>query len=90
VLEYLPDPVVPCRGSRLLQGTCQLADPIRSRSSGETLLPGRAGHGAVHAYDAYWAETEVRRPDGTLLVADRLNLSPGDGDDLQSLGRLGS
>lgn len=89
VVEYLPDPVVPFRGSRLFQRTCLVADPDSIAILGETLLPGRAAHGEAHAYDCYWAETEVRRPDGTLLFADVLRLAPAD-EDPRSIARLGA
>lgn len=90
VLEYLPDPVVPFRGSRLFQRTCVTADPDSTVMLSDTLLPGRVAHGEAHAYDLYWAETEVRRPDGTLLFADVLRLHPAAGDDPKSIGLLGT
>lgn len=90
VLEYLPDPVVPFRGSRLFQRTCVTADPDSTVILSDTLLPGRVAHGEAHSYDLYWAETEVRRPDGTLLFADVLRLHPAAGDDPKSIGLLGS
>jgi urease accessory protein len=74
VLEYLPDPVVPFRGSRLFQRTCVTAEPSSTVIIGETLLPGRVARGEAHAYDLYWSELEVRRPDGALLFADVLRL----------------
>jgi urease accessory protein len=89
VLEYLPDPVVPFRGSRFFQRTHVTADPDSTVILAEVLLPGRVARGEIHAYDLYWAETEARRPDGTLLFADLLRLSPTDGDGPQSLGLLG-
>lgn len=89
VVEYLPDPVVPFRGSRLFQRTCLVVDPDSIAILGETLLPGRAAHGEAHAYDCYWAETEARRPDGTLLFADVLRLTSADGDP-RSIARLGA
>jgi urease accessory protein len=89
VLEYLPDPVVPFRGSRLFQHLSVTADPTSTVILGETLLPGRVARGEAHTYDLYWAETEVRRPDGTLLVADTLRLNPARGDDPKSIGLLG-
>ena len=89
VLEYLPDPVVPFRGSRLFQRTCVTVDPEATAIFGETLLPGRVAHQETHAYDLYWAETEVRRLDETLLFADVLRLSAQDGEDPTSIGRLG-
>jgi urease accessory protein len=89
VLEYLPDPMVPFRGARLFQRTAVTADPEATVILGETLLPGRVAHGEAHLYDLYWGETEARRPDGTLLFADLLRLSPGGGGASKSLGLLG-
>jgi urease accessory protein len=79
VLEHLPEPIVPFRGSRLFQRTCVTADPEATVILGETLLPGRVAHDEAHVYDLYWAETEVRRPDDSLLFADVVRLSPGGG-----------
>ena len=89
VLEYLPDPVVPFRASRLFQRTCVTADPEATVILGETLLPGRVAHRESHVYDLYWAETEVRRPDDTLVFADVLRLMPAAGDSPRSIGLLG-
>lgn len=89
VLEYLPDPVVPFRGSRLFQHVSLTADPTSTVILGETLLPGRVARGEAHTYDLYWAETEVRRPNGVLLFADTLRLNPARGDDPTSIGLLG-
>jgi urease accessory protein len=90
VLEYLPDPVVPFRGSRLFQRVSVTADPESTVILGETLLPGRVARGEAHVYDLYWAETDVHSPDGTLLFADTLRLNPAGGDDPRSLGLLGA
>lgn len=89
VLEYLPDPVVPFRGSRLFQHLSITAAPTSTVILGETLLPGRVARGEAHAYDLYWAETDVRRPEGTLLFADTLRLNPTDGNDPKSFALLG-
>lgn len=89
VLEYLPDPVVPFRGSRFFQRTCVTAHPESTVILGETLLPGRVAHGEAFAYDLFWAETEIRRPDGRLLVADVLRIHPAAGDNPRSIGLLG-
>jgi urease accessory protein len=88
VLEYLPDAVVPFRGSRFFQRTCLTVASDATAIVGELLLPGRVARGEVHAYELYWAETEARRPDGTLLFADLL-LCPTHGDGLRSPGLLG-
>jgi urease accessory protein len=79
LVEYLPDPVVPCRGSRLFQRTRVIADPLSTVIVADTLLPGRVAYREAHAYDLYWAETEVCRPDGSLLFTDLLRLRPDGG-----------
>lgn len=89
IVEYLPDPLVPFRGSRLFQRTSVTADRTATVIFGDTLLPGRVARDEAHAYDLYRAETEVRRPDGTLLFADVLRLNPSAGDDPTSIGLLG-
>jgi urease accessory protein len=89
VLEYLPDPLVPFRGSRLFARTCVTANADSIVILGEILLPGRVAHGEAHVYDLYWSETEVRRPDGRLLFADVLRLRPEDGRDPRSMVLLG-
>ena len=90
VLEYLPDPVVPCRGSRLFQRVTVTADPDATVILGETLLPGRVAHGEANVYDLYWSETEIRRPDGRLLLADVLRLNPAGGAPATSIGLCGA
>jgi urease accessory protein len=89
VLEYMPDPVVPFRGSRFFQRTHLTAHPDSTVILAELLLPGRVARGEIHAYDLFWAETEARRPDGTLLFADRLRLRPAEGEGPRSLALLG-
>jgi urease accessory protein len=89
VIEYMPDPVVPYRGSRLFQRTRVTADPQATVLLSEILLPGRVARGEAHVYDFYWAETEARRPDGALLFADVLRLRPGGGEAPGSIGLLG-
>ena len=89
VLEYLPDPVVPFRGSRLFQRISLTADREATVILGETLLPGRVAYDETHAYDLYWSETEVCRPDGTLLFSDLLRFIPADGEHPRSIGLLG-
>ena len=89
VLEYLPDPVIPFRGSRLFQRTSVVADPEAIVFMSDMLLPGRVAHGEAHAYDIYWAETEVRRPDRTLLFSDLLRMHPAGGDEPTAPGLLG-
>ncbi|WP_433555632.1 urease accessory protein UreD [Pseudonocardia xinjiangensis] len=89
VLEYLPDPVVPFRGSRLFQRTSLSAAEDATVILGEILLPGRVAHDEAHAYDLYWTETEAYDLDGKLLFADTLRLRPGQVGDPRSPGVLG-
>jgi len=89
VLEYLPDALVPFRGSRFFQRTCLTVHPDATAIVGEMLLPGRVARGELHAYDLYRSETEARRPDGTLLFADVIRLSPAEGVGPRSLALLG-
>ncbi|TCC26841.1 urease accessory protein UreD [Kribbella speibonae] len=89
VLEYLPDPVIPFRGSRLYQRTCLTVADDATVILGDILLPGRVARGEAHVYDVYWADTEVRAEDGSLIFADTLRLRPGDIDDPNSPGVLG-
>jgi urease accessory protein len=89
VLEYLPDPVVPFRGARFFQRTRVSAEADSTVIVAEVLLPGRVARGELHAYDLYWAETEARRPDGTLLFADLIRLCPAEGGGPRSLALLG-
>jgi urease accessory protein len=89
VLEYIPEAVVPFRGSRFFQRTRVTADPDSTVILAELLLPGRVARDEIHAYDLYWTEAEARRPEGTLLFADTLRLRPTEGAGPQSLGLLG-
>ncbi|MEV6283835.1 urease accessory protein UreD [Kribbella sp. NPDC051770] len=89
VLEYLPDPVIPFRGSRLYQRTCLTVADDATAILGEILLPGRVARDELHVYDLFWADTEVRAPDGSLLFADTLRLRPGEMDAPGAPGVLG-
>lgn len=89
VLEYLPDPVIPFGSSRFLGRTSLEIHPEAVVVLGETLLAGRVAHGEAHSYDFHRAETEVRAPDGTLLLTDRREFEPAT-DTPRSPGRLGA
>jgi urease accessory protein len=90
VLEYLPDPVVPFRGSRFFQRTRLTADPDSTAILADVLLPGRVARGEIHAYELYRAELEAYRPDGTLLYVDTLRLCPREFEGNRSLALLGA
>jgi urease accessory protein len=86
-LEYLPDPGVARRGSRLFQRISVTADRDSTLILGQTLLPGRVAHGGAHVYDPYCSETEVRRSDGVLFL-DVVRLGSADRHP-KSIGLLG-
>jgi len=87
-VEFLPEPVLPFRGSRYLQRTRIRVEPGATAIFAETLLPGRVARGESHAYDLYCTDMEVHGPDGRLLAADRLELRPSSRS-VRSLGCLG-
>jgi urease accessory protein len=77
LLEYLPDPIIPCAGSRSYHRTRVSIAPGTTAIVGETIRAGRPGHGERHAYDVLATDLEIVRPDGTPLVLDRVRLAPG-------------
>ncbi|RBY83791.1 urease accessory protein UreD [Geodermatophilus sp. TF02-6] len=88
LLEYLPDPVIPFRGSRFYGATTVTADPTATVLLAETLLPGRLAAGECHDYDFFCAATRIRRPDGRQVAVDTLAFGAADGP-AQSPARLG-
>jgi urease accessory protein len=90
LLEYLPDPIIPCAGSRSYHRTQVSIAPGTTAIVGETIRAGRLAHGERHAYDILATDLEIRRPDGTPLVLDRIRLAPGlSADGLAGPGVLG-
>lgn len=88
VVEYLPDPIIPFRGSRLYQRVQAGVAESATLILGEVLLPGRVARGEQHAYDLVHCEVQVNRPDGTVVFTDRTSLAPPLSSP-RSPGRLG-
>ncbi|HZV75883.1 MAG TPA: urease accessory protein UreD [Conexibacter sp.] len=78
LLEYLPDPIIPCAGSRSYHRTRVSIARGATAIVGETVRAGRLAHGERHAYDVLATDLEIRRPDGVPLVLDRIRLAPGE------------
>lgn len=78
LLEYLPDPIIPCAGSRSYHRTRVGVAHGATVIVGETLRAGRLAHGERHAYDVLATDLEIQRPDGAPLVIDRVRLLPGE------------
>ncbi len=90
LLEYLPDAIIPCAGSRSYHRTTATVAAGATAILGERIRAGRIGHGERHDYDVLATDLEVRRPDGTLLALDRVRLVPSEGKGLGGPGLLGA
>ncbi|WP_430335253.1 urease accessory protein UreD [Rhodococcus sp. ACT016] len=75
-VEYLPDPVIPFRRSRLFQRTVVTADPSATVLVGETIYAGRLARDERHRYDVLATDLELHRPGGELVVVDTVRLAP--------------
>ncbi|MFJ8222717.1 urease accessory protein UreD [Streptomyces griseus] len=76
-VEYLPDPLIPFRGSRFYQRTEVTVAPGATVVVADTLTAGRLARGERHAYRVLATDLRISRPDGTLLAIDTLRLVPG-------------
>ncbi|HEX5445942.1 MAG TPA: urease accessory protein UreD [Pirellulales bacterium] len=75
-LEYLPDPVIPFRGTRFFGRTLLSAHPTATVIAGEVLLAGRAAHGECHDYACYASHFEARSSEGELWFSDAMKFAP--------------
>lgn len=89
-LEFLPEPVTPCRHSRYIQGTEVIIHPTATLFYSEIYNAGRKYYkdGELYEYDMISACTEARRPDGTRLFREKFIIDPKH-DPLRSLGFVG-
>ncbi len=78
LVEYLPDAIIPCGGSRSYHRARVSVAPGATAIVGETVRAGRLAHGERHVYDVLATDLEISRPDGTPLALDRVRLAPGD------------
>lgn len=72
-LEWIPDPVIPYRNSRLYQTTEIELDPSATLILSDILLPGREGE--LFEYDIFFNRFRVTKA-GRLILADSLCLEP--------------
>jgi urease accessory protein len=75
-VEYLPEPTIPCGGSRFYQRTVVTADPTATVLVSESLFGGRLSRGERNAYDVLALDFELRRPSGELVVLDAIRMEP--------------
>ncbi|WCN84378.1 urease accessory protein UreD [Micromonospora sp. LH3U1] len=78
-LEYLPEPVIPYRGSRFVTDTRVRLPESATMLYGEVLQPGRKYYrdGELFAYDLFSASLRAERPDGRQLFVEKFVVTPG-------------
>ena len=76
-LEYLPEPIIPCRGTRFLSNTAITIDPSATLFYSEILHCGRQYHmNELFDYDILSIKTTASRPDHRLLFYEKLLIEP--------------
>lgn len=85
--EFVPDPFIPFAGSSYRGRSRHVVAETGVLLAAEVVGPGRQARGESLAYQEFRSETEVRRPDGTVLFRDSTRLCPA--QDLASPGLLG-
>jgi urease accessory protein len=75
-LEYVPEPVIPFRGSRFQEDVSLGLDPEATVAIGNVLAPGRTAMGECHVYDSYVSRLTARDLEGTLRFHDTTWLDP--------------
>ncbi|MEU7918180.1 urease accessory protein UreD [Micromonospora zamorensis] len=78
-LEYLPEPVIPYRGSRFVTDTQVRLPESATMLYGEVLQPGRKYYrdGELFAYDLFSSSLRAERPDGRQLFVEKFVVTPG-------------
>ncbi|MET7818650.1 urease accessory protein UreD [Micromonospora zamorensis] len=78
-LEYLPEPVIPYRGSRFVTDTRVRLPESATMLYGEVLQPGRKYYrdGELFAYDLFSSSLGAERPDGRQLFVEKFVVAPG-------------
>lgn len=75
-LEYLPEPVIPCRHSRYRTSTRLIVHPEATLLYGEIQLCGRKHHGERYDYDILYSILRASRPTGERLFEEWLISEP--------------
>lgn len=77
-LEYLPEPVIPCRHTRYQAETTVRIDPTATLVYAEIYLSGRRhyGTGERFCYDILSVRMEAERPDATPLFHEKFIIRP--------------
>lgn len=81
-LEYLPEPVIPCRHARFISKNEITVAESATLFYSEIFTAGRKyfRNGEIFEYDILSVCTEAKRPDGTPLMRDKFIIRPGSCD----------
>ena len=80
-LEYLPEPIIPCRHTRYISDTDIIVDPTAAMFYSEIYMPGRKYYkeGEIFQYDVLSVCAHAKRPDGTPLFREKFVIDPREG-----------
>lgn len=85
-LEYLPEPIIPCRNTRYISDTEIIIDPTATLFYSEIYLCGRKHYGERFNYDILSLRTRAYRADGEPLFCEKMVIEPK----RQAVCRLGA
>ena len=75
-LEYLPEPIIPCRNTRFISDTEITIDSTATLFYAETYLCGRKYHGEGFDYDILSLRTRASRHTGEELFCEKMIIEP--------------
>ncbi len=77
-LEYMPEPVIPCKHTRFISDTRMIIDPTATAFYAEVYMGGRKyyGDGELFQFDILSVCTHGERPDGTQLFREKFIIDP--------------
>lgn len=80
-LEYLPEPIIPCRHTRFISDTRIVIHPSATIFYSEIYMPGRKyyGEGEIFEYDVLSVCAHAQRPDGQPLFREKFVMVPQEG-----------
>lgn len=80
-LEYLPEPVIPCKNTRYISDTSIIIDSSASLFYSEIYMPGRKYYkaGEIFQYNVLSICAHAQRPDGQPLFREKFVIAPQDG-----------
>ncbi|MDE6282481.1 MAG: urease accessory protein UreD [Muribaculaceae bacterium] len=81
-LEYLPEPIIPCRHTRFISDTRMVVHPTATVFYSEVYMGGRKyyGDGEMFEYDILSVCTHGERPDGQQLFREKFIIDPANSD----------